>query len=529
MTAWSPLKIPVFRMLWVATLASNIGTWMHDIGASWLMTSLSPTPVMVALVQTATTLPIFLLAMPAGALADIVDRRSYLIVVQVWLALTAGLLGFLTLTGITSAWSLIALTFAMGIGSAMMMPAWAAITPELVPRAELQSAIALNGLGINVARALGPALAGIIISYAGSGAVFVLNALSYLLVIIVLVYWRREAPINRLPSERFFSALRTGFRFAHHAPDLQAAVMRGSGFFLFASASWALLPILVKSLPNSGPQTFGILVGCIGAGAIVGALILPKLREKISPDRLVALATVVYASTMIALATFNQLIPLCLAMAVSGIAWIAILSSLQVAAQMALPNWVRSRGLAVFMAIFMGSMALGSLVWGKVAEMTSISEALTIAASGAVIAIALTSRWRIGGIEKIDLTPSMHWPAPMVHEAVTHDRGPVLITIQYEVRSDSTDEFLTMIRELGKRRRRDGAFAWGIFEHAEKPNHFIEFFNIESWLEHLRQHERVTDADRILQQELRALLVINTEPVVTHYVAPKIPTKKTRK
>ena len=525
-SAWSPLRIPVFRMLWIATLASNIGTWMHDIGASWLMTSLSPTPVMVALIQTATTLPIFLLAMPAGALADIIDRRSYLIVVQVWLALVAGLLGFLTLTEITSAWSLIALTFAMGIGSAMMMPAWAAITPELVPRAELQSAIALNGLGINVARAIGPALAGIIISFAGTGAVFVLNALSYFLVIIALMRWQREAPISELPSERFFSALRSGLRFAHHAPDLQAAVMRGLGFFLFASASWALLPMLVKSLANGGPQTFGILVGCVGAGAVVGALVLPQLREKVSRDRLVALATVVYASAMVALATFNQLILLCLAMAVSGIAWITVLSSLQVAAQMALPNWVRSRGLAVFMAVIMGSMALGSLLWGKVAEMTSISEALIFAAIGAVVAVTLTWRWRIGGIEKIDLTPSMHWPAPMVHDAVTHDRGPVLVTIQYQVRSDKTGDFLTMIRELGKRRCRDGAYAWGIFEHTEHPNHFIEFFSIESWLEHLRQHERVTDADRVLQTQLRALLVISSEPVVTHYVAPDFSLRK---
>lgn len=234
-SAWSPFRIPVFRMLWAATLVSNIGTWMHDIGASWLMTTLSPTPVMVALVQTATTLPIFLLAMPAGALADIVDRRSYLIVVQLWLALVAMLLGFITLTGIISAWTLITLTFAMGIGTAMMMPAWAAITPELVPRNELQSAIALNSLGINMARTMGPALAGIIISFAGTGAVFVLNAFSYFLVIFALMRWRRKAPISELPSERFFSALRSGFRFARHAPDLQAAIIRGFGFFLFAS------------------------------------------------------------------------------------------------------------------------------------------------------------------------------------------------------------------------------------------------------------------------------------------------------
>ncbi|SNX58787.1 Predicted arabinose efflux permease, MFS family [Nitrosomonas ureae] len=528
-SAWSPFRIPVFRMLWVATLVSNIGTWMHDIGASWLMTTLSPTPVMVALVQTATTLPIFLLAMPAGALADIVDRRSYLIVVQLWLALVAGLLGFMTLTGITSAWSLIALTFAMGIGSAMMMPAWAAITPELVPRNELQSAIVLNSLGINAARTIGPALAGIIVSYAGTGAVFVLNALTYCLVIFALVLWRREAPINELPSERFFSALRSGFRFTRHAPDLQAAIIRGFGFFLFASASWALLPLLVKHLENSGPQTFGILVASMGAGAIVGALLLPRLREKISRDMLVALATIAYAFAMFALAIAEQLIFLCLAMGVSGIAWIAVLSSLQVAAQMALPSWVRSRGLAVFMATFMGAMATGSLLWGKIAEMTSISDALITAAVGAVITVLLTWRWHIGGIEKVDLTPSMHWPTPMVHDSVTHDRGPVLITIQYAVQSDKKNKFLTIIRELSKRRRRDGAFAWGVFEHTEKPNHFIESFSVDSWLEHLRQHERVTHADRILQAELRTLLINGSEPIVTHYVAPKYTAEQTKR
>ena len=526
-SAWTPFKIPVFRMVWIATLASNIGTWMHDIGAGWLMVSLSPTPVMVALVQAATTFPIFLLAMPAGALSDIVDRRRYLIVVQAWLMLVTGVLALLTISGITTAWTLVALTFAMGIGSAMMMPAWAAVTPELVPRADLQPAIALNSLGINVARAIGPALAGIIVSLAGTGAVFALNAVSYLGVIIVLVRWQREAPVSELPSERFYGALRSGFRFARHAPELQAAVIRGFGFFLFASASWALLPLVARNLTNGGPQAFGVLVASIGAGAVAGAFVLPKLREKLSSDVLIAAATLLYAGAMLALATLDQLIPLSLAMAVSGVAWITVLSTLQVAAQLALPNWVRSRGLAVFMAIFMGSMAFGSIVWGKIAEVSSIPQSLMIAATGAVITVALTWRWRIGGIEQVDLSPSMHWPTPIVHDAVTHDRGPVLVTIRYEVRGEKTAEFLTAIRLLGKRRRRDGAFLWSVFEHAEKPNRFIESFSVESWLEHLRQHERVTDADRVLQADVRSLLVAGSEPAVTHYVAPRNPSQET--
>ncbi|HLF31194.1 MAG TPA: MFS transporter [Xanthomonadales bacterium] len=519
-SAWSPLGLPLFRNLWLATLASNIGAWMHDIGAGWLMTTLSPTPVMVALVQTATTLPIFLLVLPAGALADIVDRRRYLIVVQVWLALVSACLGVLTLNGNTTAWSLVCLTFAMGVGSAMMLPAWAALTPELVVRSELPSAITLNSMGMNIARTIGPALAGVIVSFAGTGPVFILNAVSYLGVIYVLVRWRRETVRSELPSERFFSAMRSGFRFARHAPELQAAMVRGLGFFLFTSASWALLPLIVRNLVNGGPEVYGILVGSIGAGAVAGAFALPKIRQTFSRDVLVAAASVLYAGTMVVLATSVQLYLLCLAMALSGFAWIAALSSLQVTAQLVLPDWVRSRGLAVFMMVFMGSMAFGSLLWGKVAEETSISLSLLMAAAGGVVAVALTWRWRIAGAGNTDLSPSMHWPALVGHDQVSDERGPVLVTIQYEVRSDKVKEFLSAIHRLGKGRRRDGAFAWGIFEHTEKPNLFIETFNVESWLEHRRQHERVTDADRLLQAEIGTLLVAGSQPLVAHYVTP---------
>ena len=271
-TAWSARRIPLFRWLWLATLVSNIGTWMHDIGAGWLMTSLAPTPVMVAAVQAATAAPIFFLALPAGALADIVDRRRYLLVVQTWMAVVAALLGVLTIAGITTAWTLVALTFAMGIGAAMMMPAWAALTPEVVPRSELQGAIALNSMGINVARAIGPAVAGLIVAAAGTGAVFMLNAISFLGVIAILLWWRRQGENATLPAERFFSAMRTGLRFVRHHRPLHAAVIRGLGFFLFASAPWALLPLIARNLVGGGPQSFGMLVAALGAGAVNVAL-----------------------------------------------------------------------------------------------------------------------------------------------------------------------------------------------------------------------------------------------------------------
>jgi len=517
----------VFRGLWLATLTSNIGTWMHDIGAGWLMTSLSTSPVMVAMVQTATTLPIFMLALPSGAMADIIDRRRYLIGVQVWLALVSGTLGVLTLSGITSAWMLVALTFGMGIGSAIMFPAWAALTPELVPRKELPSAIALNSMSVNVARAIGPAIAGVVISFAGTGPVFILNALSYFAVIVVLYRWRRETAPSELPSERFFSAMRSGFRFARHAPELQAAVVRGMGFYVFASASWALLPLISRHLVGGGPRSFGLLVASIGVGAVTGALLLPWFRRRYSRDVLVAGGSILYACAMVALATFHVLPFLCAAMALSGIAWITVLSSLQVTAQLALPNWVRSRGLSVFMMSFMGSMALGSLVWGKVAALLNLEAALLIAAAGAIAGVALTRRWRLGGGETLDLSPSMHWPAPVLNMAVSNDRGPVLVTIHYQVRAEETASFLHKIHELGRRRRRDGAYAWGVFEHTETPHLFVEFFNVESWLEHRRQHLRVTEADRLLQLEIRALLVAGTEPAIAHYVTPEQPVGET--
>jgi len=518
-SAWSPLRNPLFRMVWLATIASNIGTWMHDIGAGWLMTSLSPTPVMVSLVQTATTLPILLLALPAGALSDIFDRRRYLIVIQIWLTVVAAILGFVTITGVITPWMLVILTFLMGIGAAMMMPAWAAITPEIVNRADLQSAIALNSMGMNVSRAIGPAIAGIIISMMGTGAVFVLNALSFLGVIGVLYAWKRQTLPSTLPAERFLSALVTGLRFARHHAPLQAAVIRGMSFFIFASAPWALLPLIARSLPDGGPQTYGVLVAAIGAGAVTGAVLLPKFRDRYSKDLLVAGATILYAIAMLGLAVLSNLVALVIVMAISGMAWITVLSSLQVAAQMALPNWVRSRGLAIFMAAFMGSMAFGSLLWGGVAQQTGISIALIVAAVGAVVAVGLVRHWKIEGIGDIDLTPSMHWPQPAVHGEMAHDRGPVMVILRYHVQSRERENFLNVIRELGPRRKRDGAFAWGVMEDAERSGYYLEYFMVESWLDHLRQHERVTHADHLLQDKLQPFLVSGSVPEISHFIA----------
>ena len=518
---WSPFQVRIFRHLWLANLVSMIGTWMNDVGAGWLMATLTDSPVMVAMIQTVGYLPSVFLALPAGALADIFDRRRYLIVVNIWMVLMAGTLGLLTVYGITNAWILLLCIFGLGIGSAMGMPAFAAVAPEVVPRRVLHHAIALNTMGMNVSRAIGPALAGIIVAQAGSGAVFLLNAASFICVIYVYCRWQRVTMPSNLPAERFFSALKIGIRFCLNAPPLHAALIRSIGFFVFASALWALLPLIAKQLLQGGPQSFGILLGAIGIGAVIGALILPALRNRYSSDTLIAWYSIQYALAMAAIALVHNYSIAILAGAFCGMAWITVISCTQVAAQMALPNWVRSRGLAVMVMTMMGSMSMGSLLWGNVAEVTSIPAALLIAALCTVLALPLTRRWPISGNDQMDLTPSRHWRMPKVREEVSHNRSPAMMIIHYQVKPGNEQDFLLTIKSLGQVRRRDGAYAWDILEDAVEPNHYIEYYLVESWLEHLRQRERITNTDKLIQEHLRTLLQDGNAPVVTHFVGPE--------
>ena len=516
---WTPLRHPIFRKIWIASLFSNIGTWMHEIGAGWLMTSLAPEPLMVALVQAATTFPVFLLALPAGALADILDRRRYLIATQVWMALTAGLLGLFTLTGMTSAPLLLAFTFALGIGSGMMMPAWGAIIPELVPREDLHGAVSLNSVGINVSRAVGPALAGLVIAMTGTGVVFIINAISFIAVILALVSWKRQVTDGELPAERLTGAVRAGVRYMLHSPELQAILVRIGAFVIFASASWALMPLLVRQELQGGPTTYGLFLASLGVGAVCGAFVLPYVRRRISRDWLVAGATVLYAISMLVLAHGGSIASGMVAMFASGMAWISVISSLMAAAQVALPAWVRARGLAFFWVLFTGGMAVGSAIWGQVASWVGIPAVLTIAALCAVAGIAATWRFRVGGLEVLDLTPAAHWTTPHFKDETEMDRGPVMITIEYRIDPDKLKEFSYALHHVRRLRRRDGAFLWEMFTDVEVPGRVIECFMTESWLEHLRQHERATVADKHIYKKARVFHIGDKPPLVTHYIA----------
>lgn len=351
---WSPFSYPVFRSLWIATVASNIGTWMQSVGAAWLMTSLSKSAVMVALVQAASMLPMFILSLPAGALADLVDRRRLLLVTQTWMLAAAAILWALTFLGATTPWVLLGLTFLLGLGAALNGPAWQAIVPELVPRGQLLKAISLNSAGFNLSRAVGPAVAGVIVAATGAGMTFLLNAVSFLGVIIVLYRWRRPPVGSALPAERLLAAMRTGLRYIRHVPVLRAVFLRLGIFMFCSSALWALLPLISRYELGGGPTTYGILLGCLGAGAVAGAALLPPLGRRLSGEWLVRGATLVFAAVLLTLALVPVMAVVAAALVVGGIAWLVLVSSFNATVQTAVPSWVRARAMAVYMLVFAG-------------------------------------------------------------------------------------------------------------------------------------------------------------------------------
>ena len=410
-------------------------------------------------------------------------------------------------------------TFLIGIGGALTAPGWQSIVPQLVPKRDLHPAVAANSAGINVSRALGPALGGIIVGAAGIAAPFWLNAISNLGIIGALLWWRApQRAIRGLPAERFASATRIGFRHARSNLHLRATLIRGAAFFVFASAYWALLPLIARDRIAGGPQLYGFLLGAIGAGAVGGAFLLPWLKDKIGPDRLVAAGGIGTAATLVLFGLAREPILAMTASLIAGVSWIAILATLNVSAQVALPEWVRGRGLAMFVTVFYGTMTLGSALWGQVAGMVGLPAAHFLAAAGVLLAVPLTWRWKLQTGAGVYLAPSLHWPAPITTHEVDHDRGPVLVTIEYHIDLRNRDAFLGALEKLAQERHRDGAHAWGVFEDTAVEGRFLEIFQVESWLEHLRQHERVTNADRMVQEAVDQFHTGDVPPIVTHYV-----------
>ena len=516
----SPFRHPTFTVLWIATVVANIGIWMQNAAAGWLMTGLDPDPFIVSLVQVATSLPMFLFALAGGALADIVDRRRLLIAIQATVAALVAGFGVLVWRGHVTPAILLAFSFLAGTAAALISPAWHSIVPQLVPRQNLQPAVALNGVAMNVSRAIGPALAGLIIVAWGLAAPFWLNALSTLGVIAALIWWRPPADTaaRHLPTERFGRAIRAGLRHARHNPHLRATLIRAAGFFIFASAYWALLPLVARDQVAGGPKLYGILLGAIGAGAVAGAFTLPLVQRRFGADIPAWAGTVGTAIAMVLYGLARQPAMALAASVVAGVSWIAVLSAINVSAQVGLPGWVRGRGLSIFTTVMFGALTFGSALWGQVATMTSLPVAHFIAAAGALLAIPLLWRWKLQTGARVDFTPSMHWPQPALSHDIEADRGPVLITIEYRVAPADRGAFVDAITKLAPERRRNGAFEWGLFEDAAQGGRFLETFLVDSWMEHLRQHERVTEADRARQKAVHRFQTEGS-PNVTHLIA----------
>jgi len=517
-SAWTPFRHRAFLIVWVATVVSNIGTWMYNLASGWLMLRLDADPFVVSLVQVANTLPLFLFAIPAGALVDGVDRRRFLIYGESAITMISMAFAALVWLHLITPGKLLLFSFIVSVGSAVTAPAWQAVVSQLVPSADLQAAIAANSAGVNVSRAIGPALGGVLIGSAGIAAPFWLDACSNIGVIAALIWWRpRTSTRQPLPPEPFWGAVRTGIRHVRYNSRLRATLIRAITFFTFAGAYWALLPLVVSVRVLGGPKLYGVLLGVIGVSAVISALILPRLSKRWSADVLLIGATVATSIATTLFAVARNPATAIIASILAGASWIIALSGLSVASQIALPEWVRGRGLAMYVTVMFGALSVGSVIWGEIATRFGLPASLLIAAAGALVSIPLTRRWTVQTDGSVDLSPSMHWPAPVTTHPIEGDRGPVLVTIEYSIDLSNREPFLRALGRYGRERRRDGAYSWGVYEDPAHPGRFVETFLTDSWLEHLRHHERVTKADRKLEDSVLRFQV-GERPKTTHLI-----------
>jgi MFS family permease len=515
-SALAPLRRGGFRAAWTALAGSQLVIWMNTVGAVTVIAARSDSPTLIALVQTANSVPAVLLALVMGSVADIVDRRRFAVASQGWMLISVTALAACTLADVITPGLALGLTFALGAGMATTFVIYQALTQDFVPRSELPAAVALNGVAINLARAVGPALAGVIVAALSAGALFAVEAgLLVGIVGLVLVRVRPPGPA-RASGERFAPAVRAGVRFVRFSPPVRTVLLRGAAFSLSASALWALLPVVALGRLGLSESGFGLLMGCVGAGAILGATMLPRLRRRLAFDRMIALASLGLAGGLVALAYVPWAELVAVTLLFTGACWLMVLSSLNTSAQRVAPGWVRARTLAVFQLVMQGGLAIGSLTWGLVTAAADVETALTIAAGGLVLGVALARRWPLAGSERSDLTPAGVWSDPNVHIEPQPDDGPVLVTVEYDVDPADAEAFMTAMQELRRIRRRDGAFRWELYEDLERPGCYLETFVVDSWSEHLRQHGRLTMADLEVTKLARSFHRGDGSPQVRH-------------
>jgi MFS family permease len=520
--AWAPFRERAFAAMWSAQFVSNIGSWMQTVGAQWLMLSLTTSATYIALVQTASSLPVVFFAVLAGAIGDLVDRRRFLLAAQGAMLVAAVALGALALAGLVTPWVLLALLFGVGTGQALTSPTWQTLQPELVPVAERAQAISLGAVNQNLARAVGPAIGGLVLAATSAGTVFMINAATFLAVIGVIWWWHSTRPRQVLPREHVGEAIRAGGRYVAASPALRAVLVRAGLFVFFASSIWALLPLTAERQLHLGSGGYGLLLGCVGVGAVAGALLLPRLRARLSPGAMLAGGSLGLAAVALVLGYVHVSAVVAVALAVGGLAWILALSTLNSVYQLALPQWVKARGMAFYLIVFQGGNAVGSAVLGILAQHLGLSPTLLISAIGLALGPLAGRHYRFQKIPPQELLPAGDWPAPQLALADgTEPAGPVMVSVEYWPRAGLAAQLVAALEDTRYSRRRTGAVSWRLWQDASNPGRIVEQFVVASWAEHERQHARVTARDQDRLDKARAMTDPAHPTAVTHWVMPQ--------
>ena len=519
-SAWVPLRIKAFRALWLAQVASLIGIWMQTVGAQWLLVEEPGADALVAMVQVAAMLPMLVLALPSGALADILDRRRMLIGVQLFQACVAVALAALTVAGRMPPALLLTFTFLLGCGVALSLPAYQSLIQDLVPRAQIRSAAGLGGVAVNAARAVGPALAGLIIGQVGPGAVFALNAAGFVVFAIVLLRLRRPAPAVEVAPERFASAIRAGQRYVRHSLAVRRMLLRVGLFVLPGAALWALLPLVASRLLGTGPTGYGVLLAALGAGAVLGADLLPRLGGRLSPNRLLLVAGAAFTASLLACVLVTNLVVLAILLAPAGIAWLWVLMTMTGALQVFLPGWVRARGLSMYNIVFAGGQAIGALLWGLLAQWWGLLPVFLAAAAMMALGTATVAVWPLHDVAGLDRDLAVFMPDPTLVREPDPDEGPVLVTLTYTVEDDQMPAFVEVMGKVRRSRLRTGASSCELYQDGADPSQFLQVSQYRTWGEHLRQHTgRQTGDDQALYEAAAALAT--GLPEVKHLFLPR--------
>ena len=517
--ALAPLRQRAFRWLWIGVLISWTGTWMQTVGAQWLLVDAPNAAVLVSLVQAATTLPVMLFALPGGVLADSFDRRWLLFSIQAYFFVLGTVLAVLTALGQMPPALLIAFTFLFGVGAAIQLPTWASNIPELVPRAQLRAASRLDLVGVNVSRAIGPAIGGVVIAhFGGVPVVFALNALSVLFLAVALLRWRRP-PAEVRRRERFVRALRAGGRYVWHEPVVRRILLRVIIFVAPAVAMWALLPVIASQHLGLQADGYGALFGALGAGAILGAVLLGRIKNRVSTNAILAGGAALYGAALALLILVPSFLAALGTLILSGIAWMAVTSTLQAELQLILPGWVRARGIAIFTVTFMASQTGGALLWGLIADQVGLRPAVLGAAGAVGVGVVAALFLRVPETGHLDpRLAAPYWTDPELAFDPEPDTGPVLVAVRFTVAAERQEGFLEAMIKLRRSRRRTGAISWELYRDGERPDRFVEIFRIASWEEHLRQHEgRLTATDRVIEE---AALAFSDPPAEAEHLLP---------